>query len=395
MEVLILSCGTGGGHNAAGDAVAEELRRRGHRTTILNPYTLYSEDLAERINIKTVQKAPTIFGAVYEAGQIYRRMRVRSPVYFANRGMIPFMKAYLTRNRFDIIIAVHLFPAEILTCMKQKDIPIPKTIFLATDYVCIPFTEETDCDAYVIPSAELRESFISRGLPHEKIYPLGIPVNSRFSQEEIRRDVCERLCLDPDKRYILAAGGSMGGGKIKKVIQILADEVSRYENTELIVICGSNKQMYDELNGNNMSDVTVVGYTSDMAGYLKTADLFITKPGGLSSTEAAVCGIPMIHVAPIPGCETYNARFFSSYGMSRFCYTSSGELSDALEEIMSSKTVRDAMVRNQRKHIRPDAAVQISILAESMVLSQLENTRSAADRISIGQAQKECQVTLP
>ena len=98
MEVLILSCGTGGGHNAAGDAVAEELRRRGHRTTILNPYTLYSEDLAERINnlyIKTVQKAPTIFGAVYEAGQIYRRMRVRSPVYFANRGMIPFMAGRL------------------------------------------------------------------------------------------------------------------------------------------------------------------------------------------------------------------------------------------------------------------------------------------------------------
>lgn len=66
MDALILSCGTGGGHNAAASAVAEELTRRGHRATMLNPYTLYSNGLAEKINnfyIKPVQKAPAAFGA--------------------------------------------------------------------------------------------------------------------------------------------------------------------------------------------------------------------------------------------------------------------------------------------------------------------------------------------
>lgn len=87
MDALILSCGTGGGHNAAASAVAEELTRCGHRAMLLNPYTLYSEGLAEKINnfyIKPVQKAPTAFGAVYSAGQLYRRLPVHSPVYYRN-----------------------------------------------------------------------------------------------------------------------------------------------------------------------------------------------------------------------------------------------------------------------------------------------------------------------
>lgn len=374
MDALILSCGTGGGHNSAASAISEELTHRGHRATVLNPYELRSKKMAEKINnfyIKPVQKAPTVFGAVYNAGQLYRRLPVRSPVYFANYGMISPMEEYLSRNHFDIIITTHLFPAEILTCMKRKGIHIPKTVFIATDYTCIPFTEETECDAYIIPSDKLKETFADCGLPDEKLYPLGIPVHRRFSQKESGQAACKRLGLAPDKRYILAAGGSMGGGSIKRLIYTLADEAAMRKDTELIVICGSNKRMYDELKKQDLSGVTVVGFTLDMAEYMKAADLFVTKPGGLSSTEAAVCGIPLIHVAPIPGCETYNARFFSDYGMSRYCHTSDDELADALK-ILDSEAERDAMIRNQRKMIRSDAAGRISDLAERMTLSSQE-----------------------
>lgn len=380
MDALILSCGTGGGHNAAGRAVEEELLRRGHRAAMLNPYTLHSDHLADRIDnlyIRTAQKAPTVFGAVYNAGQIYRSLPVRSPVYYVNYLMVPLLEEYLSRNHVDVVITPHLFPAEILTCMKRKGIRIPRTIFIATDYTCIPFTEETELDAYVIPSDELREDFINRGLPGDRLYGLGIPVQRCFSQRENRQEVCERLGLDPDKKYILAAGGSMGGGKMEKVIRILADEAAGRKDTEVIVICGSNRQMYEELSGSDLPNVTVLGFTSDMAGYMKEADLFVTKPGGLSSTEAAVCGIPLVHVAPIPGCETYNARFFSRYGMSRFCPAAERDLSDALK-LLDDRSARDAMVRNQRKLIHPDAAAQISDLAERMALS-----RSVADGMDL------------
>ena len=88
------------------------------------------------------------------------------------------------------------------------------------------------------------------------------------------------------------------------LIRILIDEVAGCKDTELIVVCGSNQPLYEELHKNAAPNVTVLGFTSNMAEYMKAADLFVTKPGGLSTTEAAVCGFPIVHTAAIPGCET-------------------------------------------------------------------------------------------
>ena len=71
MDALILSCGTGGGHNSAGKAILQELERRGHHAEMLNPYSLRSERLSEKIDstyISTVQHVPDVFGAAYKLG---------------------------------------------------------------------------------------------------------------------------------------------------------------------------------------------------------------------------------------------------------------------------------------------------------------------------------------
>ena len=71
MDFLVLSCGTGGGHDAAARNLAGTMTLRGHRAVILNPYTLHSFQLAGKIDrayVNLVQKAPSVFGAVYAAG---------------------------------------------------------------------------------------------------------------------------------------------------------------------------------------------------------------------------------------------------------------------------------------------------------------------------------------
>ena len=87
MRVLILSCGTGGGHNAAASAMKEALEARGHSADVLNPYTLKTNKLAKIIDVvyvRLVQISPTLFGRVYKIGDAYRRLPWRSPVYFVN-----------------------------------------------------------------------------------------------------------------------------------------------------------------------------------------------------------------------------------------------------------------------------------------------------------------------
>ncbi len=372
MDALILSCGTGGGHDSAAKALLQELQIRGHKADILNPYTLYSENLAQKINnlyISMVQNTPRLFGAVYTAGQFYRKLPCRSPVYFANRRMIPIMEQYLSDHHYDFVMMTHLYPAEIMTNMKNRGIQIPKTIFISTDYVCIPFTEETECDAYIIPAEDLMQDYIHRGIPKEKLYPYGIPVNSVFEKTESKAQVRQRLNLYFEKKYILIAGGSMGGGTIQETIHVLLDGISDRQDMEVIIICGNNKTLYDKLSTLRPQNTIVIGYTKDMAGYMRAADLFITKPGGLSSTEAAVCGIPILHTAAIPGCELYNAEYFCTHGMSNMCRDPKEVLVSAME-LLNDQKKSSCMVECQQRVINGNAAANICKLAENLFLRE-------------------------
>lgn len=368
MNVLILSCGTGGGHNAAASAIQEELRHRGHRTTTLNPYVLKSETLAQRIDdsyIEMVQKVPGLFGAVYDAGQLYRKLSCRSPVYYANRHMVPVMEQYLSAHHYDVVITTHLYPAEILTNMKHHGIGIPKTIFIATDYVCIPFTEETDCDAYMIPAKDLAPDFVRRGLPEEKLYPFGIPTGRVFTEKQSKAEARMHLNLDLNKTTLLVTGGSMGGGKIRDAIHVLVNAVSCRPDMELIIVCGKNEALYSELNSLHPNHTLVIGYTEEMACLLQAADLFITKPGGLSSTEAAVCGVPLLHTAAIPGCELYNAEYFSSHKMSALCRNPEEVFTCAMELLANPDTCA-RMVECQHTMFDGSAAARICTFAEGL-----------------------------
>ena len=369
MDALILSCGTGGGHDSAGKAVLEELKRRGHHVTMLNPYTLKSAKLSGGIDhtyISTVQHAPDAFGAVYKIGDLYRRLPFRSPVYFANHAMDSVMQEYFAEHHTDIVLMPHLFPAEILTNMKLHGMQIPKTMFIATDYVCIPFTEETECDAYVIPAEDLKPEFVRKGIPEEKLYPLGIPTSSHFAAEGSSAQAKQRLGLDPDKNYILVAGGSMGGGKIEGTIAALCDHFSGRKDTELIVICGSNRALFQRLSEQAVPGLILINHTDRMADYMRASRMFITKPGGLSSTEAAVRNVPIVHTAVIPGCESYNAEYFSGHGMSVWPQTTE-EMIRVAEELLENEESERKMRECQRRRINPRAAADICDLAEKLV----------------------------
>ena len=81
---------------------------------------------------------------------------------------------------------------------------------------------------------------------------------------------------------------------------------------EIIVICGNNKKIFQKMKKDyqHHENIHIVGQTKQMSLYMKACDILYTKPGGLTSTEAAVSGIPIVHTSPIPGCETENKKFF-------------------------------------------------------------------------------------
>lgn len=363
MEALILSCGTGGGHNAAARAIQQELTARGHSAQLLNPYSLRGRHVESAVNaayVKLVQTAPHVFGVVYSLGNAYRRVPFRSPVYYVNGRMAAYLGRYLSEHRFDVIVSTHIFPAEILTSLRHRGFPLPKIYYIATDYTCIPFTEETDCDAYVIPAADLEGEFVHRGVPADRLYPLGIPTRGCFSREMTRAQARRELGLDAEGTLYLLSGGSMGAGQLGRTVELLRER----SEARLAVICGSNDGLYRELEERYGGQVLLLHTTRRMDLWLRACDAFFTKPGGLSSTEAAVAGVPLVHLPPIPGCETINARYFEARGMSRIF--DEGALDDLLAQL-ADPARRQEMARCQRRGVNARSAQDIRDLACRLV----------------------------
>ena len=80
-----------------------------------------------------------------------RKVPGKSPVYYANIAVAKKLSIYLREHPVDVILMPHLYPAELITYLKKRGEKLPLSVFIGTDYVCIPFTEETDCDYYVVP----------------------------------------------------------------------------------------------------------------------------------------------------------------------------------------------------------------------------------------------------
>lgn len=374
MDALILSVGTGGGHNAAGYAIKEELIRRGHNAVMINPYDLAGKRTSRIIDnsyIKLVQKAPKLFGAVYFLGNAYRKLPWRSPVYFANIRMSGILQKYLQSNHFDAVIMPHVFPAEMMTALKNKGVKIPKTVFVSTDYTCIPFVEETKCDAYITPSPELNGEFIKHMILKDRFYPLGIPTASAYKKIISKEKAAKELGLDPSKKYILIAGGSMGSGKLLLIVGHILSWCRRHKGYVPIVVCGSNKKLYRNMKHCFGRKIIAVQFTKKMHLYMKACEVFFTKPGGLSTTEAATAGIPIVHITPIPGCESANMRFFSERGMSICAKNRKESIFSALDRLTRYEN-RLNMAMNQRKYIDSGATSHICNLIEELCSDKSE-----------------------
>lgn len=378
MKVLILSCNTGEGHNSAARAIKNHLMTHNIECTVVDTLALVGKTFSDNISRFYIYSTKNnLFKHLYNLGASVSSMleNIKSPIYALNRTYSERLGYYIEDNGFDAVICVHLFPAEAITALRLDDRCRIPTIFVMTDYTCIPFLEETELDHYIIPHEHLIEEFADSGIPRGKILPYGIPVDDVFhwnwSKEAAREKLCQTFSWDAPgwHNWFLVMTGSMGFGNTQGII----DETIRQsaDGTEVFVVCGRNEEMRKDLEYENryLHTIHPIGYTDQIPMLMDACDVVFTKPGGISSTEAMSKHIPIIHTEPIPGLETRNAEFFHYHGMSYNCSDPQQQVETALR-LCEDQAYHDRMTGAQKMNAQPDTCRKI----EELLRSSLEKS---------------------
>jgi len=357
----MLSCNTGQGHNTAARAVMDELIRRGAQCEMRDALA-FAGELASKVvsntYIKMAIDAPKVFGKLYQAGDAITNPYVKSPVYAANLTYARKLGRYIRENGFDAVVTSHVFPAQALSHLAKHEHVEAKTYFIATDYTCHPFTDEVEADAYFIAHAQLINEYASKGIEKERLCPTGIPVSMRFAEHTDRETARGKLGIPEHARLYLIMTGSMGFGDISPMVSTLAANAG--EQGLIYVMTGRSEEMKAEIDAMTALDsrIKAIPFTTEVPLYMSAADVLLTKPGGLSITEAAVLNVPIVLSAPIPGCETANAAFFRENGLA--ACTADGEAAAyAALWLASDREKQNRMLEAQKTLINAKAAADI------------------------------------
>lgn len=318
MRVLILSCNTGGGHNACAGAMQEAFAECGHRCDIADALHFVSNKLSKFMSwghTTMYRHIPGLFRVGYDFAEKHPAiLHDDAAVYkLLTSGTEP-LHTYIQQGNYDTVVCAHIFSGLLLRQMLKK-YPMPlKTALVATDYTCSPGTAKSGLDCYFIPAASLAEEFVAQGVPEDRIVPSGIPVRKEFYEQADKGKAKEALGIAPEHTHLLMMCGSMGCGPLEKLTKLLSQGMEK--TMELSIVCGTNEKLRLELTEayGNLPNIHIHGFVKNMVTLMDSADLYLTKPGGLSTTEAAAKRLPMVFIDAVAGCEEYNLHYFTSLG---------------------------------------------------------------------------------
>lgn len=367
MKVLVLSTNTGGGHNAAGNATIEALEELGIRAEMVDSLGIASKWGSKTVSgvyTSVAKHAPKLLGAGFGVAGKMSGKRMRSASYALNLINVHRLEEYIFEKAPDAIVTTHVFCAQALTHLIKHGKVAALTFGIITDYNVSLYWEETRLDAYILPHPDLMAPYIAKGLDPTRLYPYGIPVTPKIADGRDIAAAKRKYGLDPARTHVIVAGGSMGAGKLPATVRELDETLP--DNVIISAVCGSNKAAQEELAAMRNPRVNAMGYVSPLNDFLSSADLVISKAGGLTSTEALAQRIPFIALHCLPPLETSNAKFFEARGMA---YNAKDDYAacKAAVKILYDQNVRAAFNYAQERHIPMDASRKIAkMIVESV-----------------------------
>lgn len=370
MKVSILSITVGQGHNAASKALASYMESQGHQVSILDTYKYISPMIGLGVDKGYVFMGrfwPKLNATIYQGAEKSsgsRDMKASFPWAFADLTKSKMMR-YIEEEKPDVIVCPIVMTGIISTVLRDSDMIDKriKVVGIVTDYTLHPFWEYTDMDYFVCANELMIPSMTARGIPKEKILPFGIPIDPKFTKSLDKHEAREKNDLDPDRYTVLLSAGGMGFAGLVAA----AEEIDKVDDLQIVAICGTNQMLYNKLNGMTFHNpMHVRGFVDNMDEYMDAADIIVTKPGGLSTSEAIAKHKPLLLSDPMPGVENMNQVFLVNNSLAVFS-NQAQPFSEVLMQLRQNPLKVEEMRTAQEKWGRKDSAKSLGDFLERIV----------------------------
>lgn len=314
MKGLIFSITAGQGHNQTAKVLSDYLNVSGVECSYMDVFEYINPLLSESVSklyLMSSKNMPQIYGGGYRMCEKRDAGANHMLPKMTNAFLAKKLLKLVRKEKPDVIICTHVFAALLVTYLTGHIDIQTHTIGIITDFTIHPYWEDTNLDYYITASELLTNQGVKKGIPEYKFKPFGIPIDPKFSRRRDKKAARKELGLE-DKDTVLVMSGSMGFGNVLEEIK----ELDRLNlDYQIVTICGNNKKLKSQIDKLEMKKTIYnYGYVDNVDVFMDAADCIVTKPGGLTTSEALAKGLPMVMNNPVPGQEDRNVEFLLNAG---------------------------------------------------------------------------------
>lgn len=363
MRVLIATVTAGSGHLQAAAALEEAWRTLRPRDQVekldVLDFTskLYRTFYVESY-VKVIEHAPELWAHVFK--------KTDNPLLVRKLTRFRRALAQMTTTKFarrieewapEVVLCTHYLPLEIMGRVTRENGTGATTFIVSTvtDFEAHALWMEASVDLYCVAAEETKARLVARGAAADNVAVTGIPISARFSSRLNPAALRKRLGLRDDLHTLLVLGGGFGLGPVAEILNEL-NKLTR--PIQILVVCGRNDELRRELAMLDRHQPThLFGFVQNMQELMAVSDLVITKPGGLTTSEALALGKPLFVLNPIPGQEAANSDFLLQNGAALKANRME-DLPFRLDKLLGSARLAE-MAGAAKRLGRPHAAQQI------------------------------------
>ncbi|MFJ5672689.1 diglucosyl diacylglycerol synthase [Bacillus safensis] len=376
-KILILTANYGNGHMQVAKTLYDECKSKGFEHVVVS--NLYQEsnpivsEVTQYLYLKSFSIGKQFYRLFYYGvDKIYNKRKFNIYLKMGNKRLDELIQLHNP----DIIIIT--FPMIVVPEYRNKTGKVIPTFNVMTDFCLHKIWVHENIDRYYVATDYVKQKLVEIGTHPSDVKVTGIPIRPQFEADVPKSIIYKKYGLSSDKKVLLIMAGAHG---VLKNVKELCGALLLDSEVQIVVVCGKNaalKQSLSVLEQAHPDQLKALGYVEQIDELFRVTDCMITKPGGITLTEATAIGVPVILYKPVPGQEKENALFFEDYGAA-IVINRHEDILESVTNLLQDEEKLETMKQNIKKlHLKQSSQTILEDIVEQSDLIMNNKTYARA-----------------